>query len=343
MGRGAYDATWKWGGSGYKGGDSGYSSYSGTSWSGKGGSTSWYNSARPAGATGSVGKGNAAAVAAGIADKNRPLHTLALKELETATAPTDWVFNCLASILENSSSDQRQVERALNLIVTWLSPTAPQSKEALGMAIQAGIAYSVMCATRKYAQDAPGVALACNAITRIAGGSSEGSSACLRVGALDGVLQVMDLQEGHGGVLNVAMIALLPLLKDISAARQAVSLGASQRIISAMETSDGREIQFNGLKVLKVLADSGRAPRMGFQEAALHAKVIHQNDPKVTTAADDLLTIVTPRFKEVLCWHWQSGWCKLGPRCTYAHGSSDLRGQGIVTGGVPPAGAGGGA
>eukprot|EP00929_Paragymnodinium_shiwhaense_P010228 TRINITY_DN11477_c0_g1_i1.p1 TRINITY_DN11477_c0_g1~~TRINITY_DN11477_c0_g1_i1.p1 ORF type:complete len:339 (-),score=74.73 TRINITY_DN11477_c0_g1_i1:156-1172(-) len=334
MGRGGYDTGgWKWGG-GYKG--ESYSGYQ-ASWGGK--ASSWYGSSRPSGAAGagSVGKGVASSSSV-VQDKSRPSQTLALKELETATAPTDWVFNCLAAILENASSDQRQVERALNLVVTWLSPTHPQHKEALGMAIQAAVAYSVMCAARKYAQDAPSVALACNAIARLAGGSSEGASSCLRFSALDGVLQVMDLQEGHGGVLNVAMVALLPLLKDISAARQAVNLGAAQRILSAMECSDGREIQYNGLRVLKVLADSGRAPRMGFQEASLHAKVVHQNDPKVTTAADDLLTIVTPRFKEVLCWHWQSGWCKLGPRCTYAHGAGDLRGQGIVTGGVPPSG-----
>ena len=31
-------------------------------------------------------------------------------------------------------------------------------------------------------------------------------------------------------------------------------------------------------------------------------------------------------FQEVPCWHWQSGWCKMGPKCTYAHGTEDLRG-----------------
>jgi hypothetical protein len=49
------------------------------------------------------------------------------------------------------------------------------------------------------------------------------------------------------------------------------------------------------------------------------------DDEALCEVADDLLNVVTPRFKEVLCWHWQSGWCRLGPRCTYAHGVSDLR------------------
>merc|ERR1712087_715912 len=92
-----------------------------------------------------------------------------------------------------------------------------------------------------------------------------------------------------------------------------------------MEISAGREVQYNGLRVLRLLTDNRRAPHAGLQEAAMRAKVAHPNDDDICLISNDVLALVTPRFKEVLCWHWQSGWCKLGPRCSYAHGPSDLR------------------
>eukprot|EP00913_Durusdinium_trenchii_P021909 g20587.t1 len=72
--------------------------------------------------------------------------------------------------------------------------------------------------------------------------------------------------------------------------------------------------------------ESLKTQRTSIQEAGLQAKVHHQSDGALCQAADDTLAFVIPRFKEVPCWHWQSGWCKMGPKCTYAHGSEDLRG-----------------
>jgi hypothetical protein len=146
----------------------------------------------------------------------------------------------------------------------------------------------------------------------------------------------MDRYPGHGGIQNVCLLVMSVLLKDHAAARQALSLGAVARVLKAMETTEGREVQFNGLTALRLLTDTGRGPRGGLhdaaarakedvQEAAMRSKATFQNDESVQKAANDVLALVTPRFKEVLCWHWQSGWCKLGPRCTYAHGPNDLR------------------
>jgi len=135
----------------------------------------------------------------------------------------------------------------------------------------------------------------------------------------------MDRHPTHGGVQNVCLLMLCVLLKDSTAARQAVTLGTVSRVLRAMEAIAGREVQFNGLSALRLLTDNGRAPRAGLQDAALRAKVAHANDNPISAVANDVLALVTPRFKEVLCWHWQSGWCKLGPRCTYAHGPTDLR------------------
>lgn len=234
---------------------------------------------------------------------------VALKGVEEATGPTDWTLRCSAAVLENPTIGRVEAEAVLQKIATWLLPSADRQ---------------VVRALRKFRNEPLVAALCCVVIMR-SSGNTEAASVHLRAGALEEIGLFMDRHPLHGGVQNVCLLALCSLMKDGTVARQAVTLGAVARVLRAMEATAGREVQYNGLAALRLLTDNGRAPRAGLQEAAMRAKVAHQNDNALCTIANEVLALVTPRFKEVLCWHWQSGWCKLGPRCTYAHGPADLR------------------
>jgi len=246
----------------------------------------------------------------------------ALRGLEEATEPTEWALRCAAAALEIAASSRSQCEVVLAKLNTWLGP--PTDTQVLAQFAASAVPGAVVRVIRKFRNEPLAAALCCVVIVR-SSGCSECASTYLRAGALEEVGGLMDRHQNHGGIQNVGLLVLCGLVKDSVAARQAVSLGATARVLRSMEATAGREVQFNGLSALRLLTEQGRAQRAGLQEAALRAKVAHQSDSTVCTVADDVLALVTPRFKEVLCWHWQSGWCKLGPRCTYAHGPADLR------------------
>jgi len=254
-------------------------------------------------------------------EKTIPLPA-ALKGLEEASSCTDRALRCAASVLESPGIARADAEIALSKISSWLGPSS--DRQVLTQVINSAVPAAVVRAVRKFKNEPLAAALCCVVIVRSTG-SLEAAVAHLRVGALEEIGGLMDRHPHHGGVQNVCLLALYSLLKDSIAARQAVTLGAVSRVLRAMEATAGREVQNNGLAVLRLLIGEGRAPRAGLQEAAMRAKVAHQNDNTVCAMANEVLALVTPRFKEVLCWHWQSGWCKLGPRCTYAHGPADLR------------------
>uniref|UniRef100_A0A7S4VYU6 C3H1-type domain-containing protein n=1 Tax=Alexandrium monilatum TaxID=311494 RepID=A0A7S4VYU6_9DINO len=264
------------------------------------------------------------------ADKSIPL-AVAMQSVSDAGEPDEWVLRCAGAALENPSAGRGEAEAVLTKLSTWLAP--PASPQVLSQIASSGIPVAVVRAIRKYRSEPPAAALACVVVVRSSGGqagrpagTAESTSAHIRAGALEEVSGLMDRHPSHGGVQNVCLILMDRLLKDSSTARQAVSSGAVSRVVRAMEATPGREVQYNGLAALRVLADIGRAPRSGLQEVAMRAKAAHSSDAALCNMANDVLALVAPRFKEVLCWHWQSGWCKLGPRCTYAHGPSDMRG-----------------
>lgn len=257
----------------------------------------------------------------------------ALKGVEDSQALSDHMLRCAAAVLDSPQSGRPEVEAVLTKVLSYLSP--PVSAQSIQLVTNSPLPGALVRTMRKHNSEAPCVALACVVATR-ASGIAEGAGAHFRAGALDEVLNLMDLHPNHGGIQNVCLLLLCALLKDGNTIRQAVQADAAQRVLRAMDVSTGREVQYNALSALRLLADTGRHPRAMVQdsvkmprqplsESALKAKVAHQSDNAVCNAANDVLALVTPRFKEVLCWHWQSGWCKLGPRCTYAHGPSDLR------------------
>lgn len=247
---------------------------------------------------------------------------VAIRGVEEAVGVTDWVLRCAGTALEHPNSTRNDAENVLAKLSSWVAP--PADRQVLSQIANSMVPGCVVRAIRKLRNETLAAALCCVVLVR-ASGSSEGASAFLRAGALEEIGGLMDRHPTHGGIQNVCLLALCVLLKDSGAARQAVTLGAVTRVLRALEATNGREVQFNGLSALRLLTDNGRAPRAGLQESAMRAKVAHQNDTTICAVANDVLALVTPRFKEVLCWHWQSGWCKLGPRCTYAHGPSDLR------------------
>lgn len=248
----------------------------------------------------------------------------ALRVVDSATSFNERALRSAIIVLEHPRCGQAESEAVLSRLCAWLAPPTPSQAQAFCVA--AGLPGCVVRALRRFRGEPPIAALACVAAVRSAG-VPEGLVAYMRAGAMDELAGLMDRHRAHGGVQNVSLLLLCGLSKDGSAARQAVSLGFVQRIFRAMEsTIGGREVQFNGLSALRLLMDGGRGPRAGLAEAAMRAKVAHQHDVPLCNVANDVLAMVTPRFKEVLCWHWRSGWCKLGPRCTYAHGPSDLRG-----------------
>mmetsp|Transcript_54501 Transcript_54501/g.100836 ORF Transcript_54501/g.100836 Transcript_54501/m.100836 type:complete len:290 (-) Transcript_54501:156-1025(-) len=241
---------------------------------------------------------------------------------ETSETPAERSLRCAGSVLEHHSAGRYEAEVVLQKLCTWFEkPQKPQVNKEIMQASLPGVLVRTL---RRFNQEPPLAALVCMAIMR-AGGSPECANAHVRAGLFTEVGELMDLHSGHGGVQNVCCLLVCEMAKDNSVARQAVSHGVVPRLIRALENSCGREVQYNGCKALRYLADGGRAPRTGLQEAAFRAKSNHQGDDDLVHMADELLATVTPRFKEVLCWHFQSGWCRLGPRCTYAHGQADLR------------------
>lgn len=254
-------------------------------------------------------------------EKGNPSFLAALRGIEEADRPTEWVWRCIGTALEHTSAGRSDVEVVLKKYLSWLTP--PVSTTVLAQIASSSVPNAVVRILRKFRNEPPIAALACVVMYR-SSGNTEVASAHVRAGAMEEVGALMDRHSAHGGIQNVCLLLLGALLKDSLAARQAVILGTASRVMRAMEIS-GREVQYNGLAGLRLLTDNGRAPRAGLQEAAMRAKVAHATDNAVCSVSNDVLSLVTPRFKEVLCWHWQSGWCKLGHRCTYAHGPTDLR------------------
>merc|ERR1719329_2097608 len=106
----------------------------------------------------------------------------------------------------------------------------------------------------------------------------EVAAACIRSGAIEDVLGLMDRHELHGGIQNVCLRLLCDRMKDTASARQAEKLGALSRVLKALETTTGREVQYNGCAALRLLADIGRAPRAGLQEVLMKAKGEYEGD-----------------------------------------------------------------
>jgi len=256
----------------------------------------------------------------------------ALAGLEEATSMSEHVLKCATAVLENPSTEESDMEEALIKLRPLLTSLSPESASLVASSkLPSTLVYLV----KQYQDQIPIASAAAGAASRVAS-NAEATQSFLRAGCLDEALAFMERHSNHGGVQNVGLLLLSSLLKDAGVVRQAVAAGAVVRVVASMGLTSGRAVQLNGLQVLQLLMDGSRhsrpflqdnpkAPRAAVQEAALQAKVVYQADEMVCKAADELLALVTPRFKEVLCWHWQSGWCKLGPKCTYAHGHEDLR------------------
>mmetsp|Transcript_56716 Transcript_56716/g.135080 ORF Transcript_56716/g.135080 Transcript_56716/m.135080 type:complete len:289 (-) Transcript_56716:118-984(-) len=248
--------------------------------------------------------------------------TAALAAFEDASEPNERSLRCAGSVLEHQSAARYEAEVVLQKLYSWFEkPVKPQVNKEITMASLPGVLVRTL---RRFNQEPPLAALVCMVVVR-ASGTQECANAHVRAGIFTEVGELMDLHGNHGGVQNVCCLLVCEMAKDNGVARQAVSHGIVPRLTRALENSCGREVQYNGCVALRLLADGGRAPRTGLQEAAFRAKSSHQGDDVLVQASDELLATVTPRFKEVLCWHFQSGWCRLGPRCTYAHGQNDLR------------------
>jgi len=287
---------------------------------------------RPSSERAAVSKGGATGSSGGLAD--------VVKSVEEASSPSESLLRRAALVLDNSKATRKEVEPVLKKLCSWISEGSPcYMPQAFSLLQSSQVHSSVVRTMRRFRDVAPVAAIACVLAARSSRSSSETAATYIRAGVLEEILAIMDAHQMHGGIQNVTLLLLSDLMKDSrhsdhtkhtsrwedgSLARQAVSAGAVSRVLRGLEATNGREVQYNGCIVLRMLLDIGRAPRTGLQEAAMRAKAAHQNDEELCTVADDILSLVTPRFKEVLCWHYQSGWCRLGPRCTYAHGPEEL-------------------
>jgi len=279
-----------------------------------------------------VGNGGATGSSAGIVD--------VVKSVEEASSPSESLLRRAALVLDNSRATRKEIEPVLKKLCSWISEGSPSyTSQAFSLFQASQVHSSVVRTMRRFREVAPVAASACVLAGRSSRSSSETANTYIRAGVLEEILAIMDAHQMHGGIQNVTLLLLSDLMTDSrpsdhtkhtsrwedgSVARQAVSAGAVSRVLRGLESTNGREVQYNGCVVLRLLLDIGRAPRAGFQEAAMRAKGHHQSDEELCAVADDVLSLVTPRFKEVLCWHYQSGWCRLGPRCTYAHGQEEL-------------------
>jgi len=257
---------------------------------------------------------------------------VAVRGVSEAAVPSEFALRCAGVVLDHPAADRSEVEAVLSKLGVWISSSV--TPQVLAQFVAVGVPSAIVRSMRKLRGDPPAAALACVVLVRYFGsshcehngGCGRGAMSQLQAGAIEEVIMLMDRHPSHGGIQNVCLLLFGVLLRDGSAARHAVNGGAVAKVIRAMEATAGREVQYNGLAALRLLTDTGRAARPGLQEVALRAKAAHEGDSGVCSAADEVLALVTPRFKEVMCWHWESGWCKLGPRCTYAHGPADLRG-----------------
>lgn len=256
--------------------------------------------------------------------------------LSKATAPSEEDIHRASAVLEHPETSRKEAEAVLTKLSSWLEP--PSASKALALLLSSGMPMVVVQTMRKFRNEPPVAALACIHVVRSSRGSAENAAAHVRAGAIEEIMEVMDRHPAHGGIQNVSLLLLSELMKDSAVARQAVAQGAVSRVLRALESTAGREVQYNGCTALRLLVDHGRVVRMlqeesgrevrtGIQEAAMKAKEEHEGDETLCALANDVLSLVTPRFKEVLCWHWQNGWCRLGARCTYAHGPEELRGS----------------
>lgn len=253
---------------------------------------------------------------------------------EKASDLSEEAMQQASAVLEHPSTGCREAEAVLTKLSLWLE--APSASKALALLLSSGMPTAVVHAMRKFRNSPPVAALACMHMVRASRGSAENAAAHVRAGAIEEITELMDQHSSHGGIQNVCLLLLSELIKDGAVARQALAHGAVSRVLRALESTSGREVQYNGCLALRLLLDSGRATRTmqedsgraaraGMQAAAMRAKEEHPRDEVLCAQANDVLALVTPRFKEVLCWHWQNGWCRLGPRCTYAHGPEELR------------------
>jgi hypothetical protein len=279
-----------------------------------------------------VGGGGASGSSGGIVD--------VVKIIEEAPLPSESLLRRAALVLDNSGATRKEIEPVLKKLCAWISEDSPSyTPQAFSLFQASQVHSSVVRTMRRYRDLAPVAAAACVLAARSSRSSVETTNTYIRAGVLEEILAIMDAHPTHGGIQNVTLLLLADLMKDSrlsehakhtsrwedsSFARQAVSAGAITRVLRGLESTNGRQVQYNGCVVLRLLLDNGRAPRAGLQEVAMRAKAAHQNDEELCAVADDVLSLVTPRFKEVLCWHYQSGWCRLGPRCTYAHGPEEL-------------------
>ncbi|CAJ1430019.1 unnamed protein product, partial [Effrenium voratum] len=265
---------------------------------------------------------------------------MALKGVQEASSVSEHGLRSVVAVLDHLESRTEDIEECLLKFNRLLTSTL--SSKTLELIAASAFPQSIVKTIKRHLENPPIVAFACQCIARSAT-SVEAAGSFVRAGALDEAFAAMDAHKAHGGIQNVALFLLRNVLKDPNAARQAVAGGAITRVLAAMNLATGREIQFGGLVSLRLMMEASRAnryywqeslkvARASIQEAGLQAKVNHQSDAALCQAADDVLALVIPRFKEVPCWHWQSGWCKMGPKCTYAHGSDDLRTYGKASG-----------
>eukprot|EP00927_Polykrikos_kofoidii_P022185 TRINITY_DN20759_c0_g1_i1.p1 TRINITY_DN20759_c0_g1~~TRINITY_DN20759_c0_g1_i1.p1 ORF type:complete len:367 (-),score=58.40 TRINITY_DN20759_c0_g1_i1:79-1179(-) len=246
---------------------------------------------------------------------------LALQGMGGATEPTEEAWRCVCVALEHPNIERAGVEEALGTLTRWLE--CPAWQQAVSTAAAHDVPRAIMHALRRYRNQRLVAALACITAARVAS-CFENSCIFLKAGALKEVELLMDCHPTHGGVQNVALVFLASLLRDVAAARQAVFIDFTQRVLTSMELTMGREVQRNGLVVLRLLVENGHAQRDGLEELAKRTKLAHEFDDAICKAANDLLVLIAPRFKAVLCWHFEKSWCKLGQQCGYAHGAAEL-------------------
>lgn len=251
----------------------------------------------------------------------------ALSVVSKAQSFNERALRSAIAVLDNPEARRVECEAVLARLGAWLAPPTPSQAQAYCAAV--GLPGCLVRTMGAFRSTPPVAAAACVAALR-SSGIPEGLGALVRARVLEELASLMDEHPTHGGVQNVCMHLINSMARDASVARQAVSLGYVPRIVRAMEATPGRGVQLYGAKALLLLKDGCRGQGgVGLAETAMRAKEAHEDDAEVCNVANDLLAIVTPRFKVVLCWHWQGGWCRHGPRCTYAHGPAELRGGGF--------------
>eukprot|EP00747_Dinoflagellata_sp_TGD_P209799 gnl/TRDRNA2_/TRDRNA2_83170_c0_seq1.p1 gnl/TRDRNA2_/TRDRNA2_83170_c0~~gnl/TRDRNA2_/TRDRNA2_83170_c0_seq1.p1 ORF type:complete len:327 (+),score=39.60 gnl/TRDRNA2_/TRDRNA2_83170_c0_seq1:53-1033(+) len=251
----------------------------------------------------------------------------ALDVIKESMHPNERAMQRSCVVLEHPNVERDQAEVVLAKLNDWFVPPISQQTRAAVSGGSHRLLSAIIQCLRKFREQPPTAALGCLVASRAAT-CPEYAQSLAQANALEELRALMDRHQAHGGIQNVCLLVLRHMSEDTYIAAHAVSLGLVPRVLRAMEASTGREVQFNGCgAAVRLLSDNGYAPRSGLQEAAFRAKEVHENDQALHAVANDLLSLVIPRFKDVLCWHWRSGWCRMGARCTYAHGPSDMRGS----------------